>query len=156
MKKKNLLQIGTIVKVKAECVGEKKYQNHENTYYAGEINRIVSRIKPRHKMGVIVGGTYIREGVIDYDFESGVYFRAKGKTLFVYLVRPAFTMKPMKVLPEDIDDKTGDDLHNQYIKAKMTKVIPFSGSIFAWGEQERNEMKAIMADVQRDEKGRWK
>lgn len=144
--KKNYLPIGTVVKIKAEAT---------KTDEDGRGKIGVGKKHCDYDTGIIVGGTYIQEGIVHYgyDYDDPTYWETK-KQHFVYLVRPAFTMKPIKVFPEDLEENEGWRNYNSY--AENTKhAIPFSGSEFQWNDQARSEQSEIMCTIPRDEKGRW-
>ena len=144
MNKKDLLTIGTVVRVHKISFSEHVYdkQSHHNA------DLVIKKIKPRYELGIVVGGTYLRPGKVSYSYEDGNYFTSKGPSPFVYLVRPAYTMKPMKVMPEDLE---------VYLEPlEKDHIIPFSGSAFQWDRNAREELAEIMKTVSRDEKGRWK
>ena len=57
--------------------------------------------------GIIVGGTYLYEGELQYENE-GEFLIPQGilisSSRFVYLVREGFTNKPIRVLPDDLEE----------------------------------------------------
>jgi hypothetical protein len=135
--KKEHLPIGTPVKVLKNCV--KDYDTENGRYI-----KIIEKIEPKYPYGIIVGGSYIKEGKIELE-DGGVSWFEEEITYFVYLVRSAFTMKPMKVMPRDLEVLDKDDDID----------IPFSGSSFQWNERERERQSSIMKRIARDERGRW-
>jgi hypothetical protein len=74
--------------------------------------------------GVIVGGTYLYEGELQYE-DEGEFLIPQGilisSSRFVYLVRGGFTNRPIKVLPEDL----AVDKSVKYWKGISATGIPF-------------------------------
>jgi hypothetical protein len=87
----------------------------------------------------------MREGAV-YSYGEGLQFKAT-KSHFVYLVSVAFTMKPIKVLPKDIEVME--------IPRDASHIIPFSGSSFQWTNKLKREWSEEMKKASRDEKGKW-
>ena len=140
--KKDHLPIGTIVGVRMECVAESVPEGGTSPNGI----RAIRRSEPYQQSGQIVGGTYVKEGGIRFDQHYGHYFIPKN-TRFVYLVRPAFLSRPMRVLPEDIEVMaTPQD---------PSHIIPYSPSCFEWTQQARQDMREEMSTAPRDKKGRW-
>jgi len=162
MKNKHLA-IGTKVRVYKKALRD--YRPNPDTplpdYKVGQSYKIdvynTSVYPPYHK-GIIVGGTYLVEGEIISDGYNNWEERESNtwvahKKHFVYLVRPAFTMKPIKVLPENLEEDSGSMVRNQYING--TNNLPFSGSKLYWSDGMKKEQSDIMKEVPRDSKGRW-
>ena len=155
--KKDRLPIGTVVTVKAQA---KKVDLTSCLFAPGaplqgvKWSIGVDREDCPYKTGIIVGGTFIQEGELSHEYE-GVVWKAV-KQHFVYLVRPAYLMKPIKVFPDDLEVDNGlHMMHNEYLSRKESP-IPYSGSRFQWNEAARRGQAEIMAEVERDERGRWK
>ena len=73
-----------------------------------------------NKTGQIVGGSYLREGVLEFEnnYENeNTYCKGIRATSqkFVYLIREGFTNKPIKAFPEDISTNTIQSLFERYI-----------------------------------------
>jgi hypothetical protein len=147
MKKRNYFPIGTAVKISKESYNEDILSPSYNSK-----TKIIKKRLPSSRLdfGVIVGGTYLKTGEVKYD-EDGNYFTANG-SIFVYLVRRSFVGKPVKVMPEDLEEATGYNRVNNCLYS----FIPFSPSAFQWDENAKLLQSEVMKTVERDEKGKWK
>lgn len=131
---KDYLPIGTYV----QCSGKVVICKPENKRNIVAVGGFIE--------GYIVGGSYIKEGIIEYDSDY-ISFKHT-KTVFVYRVSVGFINKPILVLPEQISFKHVQD-NPTYSKFVAQR----------WTDREREllsrDMKDIMKDWPRDAKGRW-
>jgi hypothetical protein len=152
--KKKFLPIGTAVKIHKES-----YSDQADNGTRGSSAIVIKKRKPEFDFGIIVGGTYLRTGQVDwgfydYDNTEPTTFTANG-SMFVYLVRRSFLSKPIRVMPEDLETAPDRFIRNIYLE-KDRHIIPFSPSVFQWDKNMRSQQAEIMSTIERDEKGRWK
>jgi len=92
------MNLGDKVNIRAYLVPVKK-----SVYYNGRTSNDLKREYTRvetNKNGIIVGKRVLREGISEYEYEAGYFFRHT-KSIPVYLV--AINMRQIyKVLEEDI------------------------------------------------------
>jgi len=95
--------------------------------------------------GQIIGGKYLREGFIEYHYESGSEFHtgASCRTIFVYRVSIGFINREVYVAPEDALPVEGVDGLD----------VPYFYNYIS--DQERQAMSDILVGVPRDELGRF-
>lgn len=132
---KDFLPIGTYVQCGGRIVAKK-----------GPRNRTLVR-RDGFVEGFIVGGSFLKEGLIDFDSEDGYSF-IQTKSVFVYKVIRGFINKPVFVLPEQIAYQSFPEKPGtcSFISIKHDeKDMAYLSGI----------MKDEMKDHPRDSKGRW-
>ena len=132
---KDFIPIGTYV----QCSGEILITRLDD----------LRKLVPSQKFleGFIVGGTFLKEGIREFDNEYGYSFR-QTRNVFVYKVVRGFINRPHYVLPEQI-----------IYTAAPERLGTCQFADTGWTEQGRTQQAEIMRDEMkawpRDGKGGW-
>jgi hypothetical protein len=163
MKTKPRFRIGDWVRVKAiadfyytELAMKKSVRKVESRPLRDPIiGQIVgARIK---FLGEFKGGGYRQAGMWDEDVDYDPPYLSVSNSVTVWLVRKGYLNKAVEVLDGDIE--LVEEIHSNCIRLtiqdRLDRKLPWRKTKQIWDEKAKEELRKIMKDHPRDEKGRW-